>query len=147
MEMGIQGPSTKIISMMKWIRTSRLSIKNSLSAHPDTHTQKHAGWRAWKRTPPLPRQGSLLRSVCVSECVCVCVFVCVRVCACVRMCLCVCVCMTGYEQTPPGADTQRGSASKPNTLRIFVIQVLLLRPYRGTSLIRNTHSPRITIGP
>ena len=26
-----QGRSTKIISMIKWIRTSRLSIKNSLS--------------------------------------------------------------------------------------------------------------------
>ena len=26
-----QGRSTRIISMMKWIRTSRLSIKNSLS--------------------------------------------------------------------------------------------------------------------
>jgi len=28
-----QGRSTKIISMNKWIRTSRLSIKNSLSLH------------------------------------------------------------------------------------------------------------------
>jgi len=27
-----QGRSTKIISMIKWIRTSRLSIQNSLSA-------------------------------------------------------------------------------------------------------------------
>ena len=28
---GAQGRSTKIISMIKWIRTSKLSIKNSLS--------------------------------------------------------------------------------------------------------------------
>jgi len=28
-----QGRSTKIISMIKWIRTSRLSIKNPLSLH------------------------------------------------------------------------------------------------------------------
>ena len=30
-----QGRSTKIISMIKWIRTSRLSIKNSLSVSPE----------------------------------------------------------------------------------------------------------------
>ena len=29
-----QGRSTKSNSMMKWIRTSRFSIKNSLSSHP-----------------------------------------------------------------------------------------------------------------
>ena len=33
-----QGRSTKIISMIKWIRTSRLSIKNSLSAVFRRHT-------------------------------------------------------------------------------------------------------------
>ena len=29
-----QGRSSKIISMIKWIRTSRLSVKNCLSARP-----------------------------------------------------------------------------------------------------------------
>ena len=42
MEKGIQTPMaqgrpTKIISMMKWIRTSRLSRKNTLSATPQAH--------------------------------------------------------------------------------------------------------------
>jgi hypothetical protein len=31
-----QGRSTEIITMMKWIRTSRLSIKNSLSLKEET---------------------------------------------------------------------------------------------------------------
>ena len=42
-----QGRSTKIISTMQWIRTSRLSIKNSLSALPSTfqgpHTVEYQG--------------------------------------------------------------------------------------------------------
>ena len=29
-----QGRSTKVISMIKWVRTSRLSVKNSLSLAP-----------------------------------------------------------------------------------------------------------------
>jgi len=33
-----QGRSTKIISMIQWIRTSRLSIKNSLSLSRDAGT-------------------------------------------------------------------------------------------------------------
>ena len=33
----VQGRPTKIISMIKWIRTSRLSIKNSLSLSQVAH--------------------------------------------------------------------------------------------------------------
>ena len=36
-----QGRSTKNISMIKWIRTSRLSIKNSLSAGSDLDVKAH----------------------------------------------------------------------------------------------------------
>ena len=47
-----QGRSTKIISMIKWIRTSRLSIKNSLSADnvPGAGQRLSAGSEAvWPR--------------------------------------------------------------------------------------------------
>jgi len=42
-----QGRCTKIISMIKWIRTSRLSIQNSLSDKPGdlTKSPPETGWR------------------------------------------------------------------------------------------------------
>ena len=36
-----QGRSTKIIEMIKWIRTSRLSIKNSVSLRGDAEQEKY----------------------------------------------------------------------------------------------------------
>jgi len=50
LEKGIQTPmaqdrSTKIISMIKWIRTSRLSMKNSLSTRPLPWQQSALGFR------------------------------------------------------------------------------------------------------
>ena len=35
-----QGRSTEIITMIKWIRTSRFSIKNSLSLQEDLHCKR-----------------------------------------------------------------------------------------------------------
>ena len=37
-----QGRSTEFISMIKWIRTNRLSIENSLSVQPHTKVVKAA---------------------------------------------------------------------------------------------------------
>ena len=47
----VQGRSTKIISIIKWIRTSRLSIKNSLSYEPSPKT---TGYEPAKRYTPSP---------------------------------------------------------------------------------------------
>jgi len=46
-----QGRSTKIISMIKWIRTSRLSVKNSLScaaAAPPSPTAPGLAFKVWR---------------------------------------------------------------------------------------------------
>ena len=53
-----QGRSTEIISMMKWIRTSRLSIKKSLSLLTQDRSwkQETLDWR--KKTAP--ETGSVL---------------------------------------------------------------------------------------
>ena len=54
-----QGRSTKIISIIKWIRTTRLSIKNSLSTTTPAedfsnleNSQVVQGYLAHKKPPP-----------------------------------------------------------------------------------------------
>ena len=47
-----QGRSTKIISMIKWIRTSRLSIKNYLARHAPYGVRRN-GWNTWIPPPSL----------------------------------------------------------------------------------------------
>ena len=54
-----QGRSTKIISMIKWIRTGRLSMKNSLfnsSPFPEQLKERVAAWyaKAASLVPDMP---------------------------------------------------------------------------------------------
>jgi len=46
-----QGRSTEIMSMIKWIRTSRFSIKNSLSAGGGSKGEAEGAWSAARVAP------------------------------------------------------------------------------------------------
>ena len=47
-----QGQSLEIISMVKWIRTSRLSMKNLLSVRLDAGKDSVQGYLTHKKPPP-----------------------------------------------------------------------------------------------
>ena len=93
LEKGIQNshgarPVHLIITMIQWIRTSRLSIKNSLAGNSYFAVYVDTVGAV---VHVVSSHRHLCVCVCVRVCVCVCVFVCVCVCLCVCVCVCVCV--------------------------------------------------------
>ena len=134
--MGIQAPmaqgqSTQIISMIKWIRTSRLSIKSSLSLtllHEadllDVTSSQMLLLRSrpgfvsgWSRCPQLSLQGiRVLRK------------------------------MLKWLKRKRGRKFAKVN-DLVQSIVTFSHSATLFEAYRGTSLIRDTHHPRITIGP
>ena len=90
-----QGRSSKIISMIDWIRTSRLSIKNSLSkgAYLSGAPLEMAATKFAAPGHTATWCGDIDVRVWVLVCVCVCGFGCVGVwvCGCVGVWVCGCV--------------------------------------------------------
>ena len=134
-----QGWSTEFISIIKWIRTSRLSIKNSLSAGGERAAGGDDAGRLsapvrLRRSPLELREGCERRLMacemggCVRETVCrVCVCVCVLcVCVCPFVCVCTRVCVR--EEGREGEREMVARCARGAYRREISVQLPLSRP-------------------